>query len=182
MKPQPNTEVAFYLKEITNWREIFELAVTSAFEMEGVKDTEKKELLVAQNCVTSIECLVGFLTDLPQAHDQAYLLSQLLRSLGAAFVAGKYDSESPVAQKLKAKWAAHARSGKRMDETDEIIRKHAQALFDLNPKRVGNRKGTSTNIVSKVNDERRQLGMKETTADAIRRRLGKLVQLGKLAD
>jgi hypothetical protein len=178
-------DVSAYLDQIQSWQDLLRTAATSAWKMDGIKDAERQELELAVRCAASVDHLAKVISGLPYTHEQAYALSKLLSIMGAAFIAGKYDSESPIAQKLlkdeRVERMVRTRSGKRTEEGDEIICKEAQELYRRNSTRVGNESGTAKDILLKVNSERKKRGMEDTTDDAIRRRIDKLSKLGKLA-
>ena len=75
----------------------------------------------------------------------------------------------------------HARGGKRTEEGDEIICKEAQERYRRNSKRKESESATAREILERVNCERVGRGMKRTSAEAIRKRISKLFESGKLA-
>jgi hypothetical protein len=174
-------DVTAHLKEVETWRDILHSSMGSALKMDNLKNEEARELALGVKCIEAIDHLTKTIAELPYTHTQAYALSKLLSIMGAAFVAGKYDAEAPIAKKVRAKWAAHARSRKRTDEGDEIIRKQAEKLYQKNKMRVGNASGTADDILVAVNAERARRSMRPTTAGAIRKRIPKLFQKAKLA-
>jgi hypothetical protein len=168
-------DVSAYLEEIEKWRDILQATLTSALTIEGIKESEQKELALAVNCIASIDHLAKIITELPHTHDQAYALSRLLSIIGAAFVAGKYDSESPIAQKVRARWAAQARSAKpstkHRDQINEVVARHCAALWDKNPKRARNKLGTAKDILPGVNSDLAKLGIKPLGLDGLCKRI-----------
>jgi hypothetical protein len=168
-------DVSAYLEEIEKWRDILQVTMTSALKIEGIKQSEQKELALAVNCIASIDHLAKVISGLPYTHEQAYALSQLLRIMGAAFIAGKYDSECPIAQKVRAMWAARARSAKprtkHRDQIIEVVARHCAALWDKNPKRAATKKGTAEDILTDVNSDLTMLGIKPLTDESLRKKI-----------
>jgi hypothetical protein len=86
------TEVAAEFSAVEDWRDILLASLNGALTMDDIKPDERKDIEVGARCIASVDHLAKIIDRLPYSHEQAYAFSQLRNIMGAAFVAGKYDS------------------------------------------------------------------------------------------
>jgi hypothetical protein len=173
------TDVAAEFSAVEGWRDILLGSVNGALTMDGIKPDERKDLEVAVRCIASVDHLVKIIDRLPYSHEQAYAFSQLYNIMGAAFVAGKYDSESPTTKKLMAnlaaKRAAQARKAKpstiHSDKINEVVRRRSKD--HTNPKRQ-NANAKATDILTDVNSDLAKMGISTISHNVLRKKISSL--------
>jgi hypothetical protein len=185
------TEVAAEFSAVEDWRDILLASLNGALTMDGIKLDERKDIEVAARCIASVDHLAKIIDRLPYSHEQAYAFSQLRNIMGAAFVAGKCDSESPTTKKLTNKWAAeqaakqaaqsiaHARkakpSTKHRDKIDEVV---GQCSKDHKNSMRQNANAKALDILTAVNSELAKLKIKPLTHNALRKKISSLKLAG----